>query len=56
MIGVILIVEKGETKDYYFIKISGRDHLVLDQSDAVRTAIVADAKLEKLLKLENVID
>ena len=54
VIGVVLVVEKEDTKDYYFLKLSGPDGLVKSQAPALRTAFGADAKSEKPFKLEDV--
>jgi hypothetical protein len=53
VIGVVLVVEKEDTKDYYFLKLSGPDGLVKSQAPALRTAFEADAKSEKPFKLED---
>jgi hypothetical protein len=53
VIGVVLVVEKEDTKDYYFLKLSGPDGLVKSQAPALRTAFGADAKAEKPFKLED---
>lgn len=54
VIGVVLVVEKDDTKDYYFVKLSGPDSLVKSQAPALRAAFGADAKAEKPLKLRDV--
>ena len=43
VIGVILTTEKEQTKDWYFLKLSGPDHLVKSQSSALLEAFGAEA-------------
>ena len=56
VIGVVLSTVKKEKKDYYFIKFSGPDGLVKSHAGALRTALGADAKLERPFKLEDAED
>lgn len=53
VIGVVLVVGKDDTKDYYFLKLSGPDGLVKSQAPALRAAFGADAESEKPFKLED---
>lgn len=53
VIGVVLLVEKEGSKDYYFLKLSGPDGLVKSQAPSLRTALGADVKAEKPFKLED---
>ena len=52
VIGVVLVTEKGNDKDYYFIKLSGPDKLVQSQIGALRTALGADVESERAFDLE----
>jgi gluconolactonase len=51
VIGVILIAELDEGKDYYFLKLSGPDALVRSQTDALRRSMGAERKSEKPYQL-----
>lgn len=53
VIGVVLVVEKEGSKDYYFLKLSGPDGLVKSQALALRSALGADVQAEKAIKLED---
>jgi hypothetical protein len=56
VMGVVLVTEKPEGNDYYFIKLTGPNGLVSSQSSALRTAVGADPDSEKPLRLEDVPD
>jgi hypothetical protein len=54
VLNVILIEElKGGDKDYYFLKLSGDQDIVGQQTKALRTAIGADIKSEKKFELKD---
>lgn len=46
VIGIILIAEKDDKEDYYFIKLSGADEFVKSQAGALRNAIGVDLESE----------
>lgn len=53
VLNVIVIEEKEDAKDYYFIKLSGQKDVVGGQAKALRTAIGADAESEKPFELKD---
>ena len=54
VIGVVLMMPKGDEKEYFFLKLAGPDAVVQQQVDALRTAFAADAASEKPFELEGV--
>jgi peptide-methionine (R)-S-oxide reductase len=53
VIGVILITGDGDSKDYYFLKLSGPDALVKSQAKVLRASIGADLTSEQPYKMED---
>ena len=53
VIGVILITDDGNAKDYYFLKLSGPDALVKSQAKVLRASFGADLASEQPYKMKH---
>ena len=53
VLNVIVIEEKDDAKDYYFLKLSGHQDVVGELTQPLRTAIGADPETEKAFTLKD---
>ncbi len=52
VIGVVLMIPRGQEKEYFFLKLAGPDALVQAQADALRSALAAERATEKPYPLD----